>query len=46
MASKNTMYFDSAGDLATFLTAHPTYTVIQIVQEMRGGGWQLFYTIP
>jgi hypothetical protein len=46
MASKNTQYFDSAADLAAFLTANSTYTVIQIVQEMRGGGWQLFYAIP
>ena len=46
MASSNTMYFDTAAALASFLTSNPTYVVLQIVQELRGGGWQLFYKIP
>lgn len=46
MASKNTKWFATPEELATFLTTNSTYTVLQIVQEMRGGGWQLFYVIP
>lgn len=46
MASSNTMYFDTAEALAAFLTANTSYVVLQIVQELRGGGWQLFYKIP